>query len=167
MLQAFGDKARDGVGKFLSSSFPILPQQKSFHDEETIQYAPFRSVLYGVLMIEQPSDLSSFLISRVWLHFDPGTSRLTKIPSGSTEIGMARLSLSDADKQVRDWFQTTAEGLGCNVSVDEMGNQFAVRPGHSSAAATFAGSHLDTQPSVGFTYIDTATDPDSSSGRPL
>jgi acetylornithine deacetylase/succinyl-diaminopimelate desuccinylase-like protein len=80
---------------------------------------------------------------------------------------MARLSLSDADKQARDWFTTTAEGLGCKVSVDEMGNQFAVRPGQSSAAATFAGSHLDTQPSVGFTYVDTATEPDSSSGRPL
>lgn len=61
---------------------------------------------------------------------------------------MARLSLSDADKQARDWFQETTEALGCTVTVDAMGNQFAVRKGLKDGAPTYAGSHLDTQPSV-------------------
>jgi putative aminopeptidase FrvX len=42
---------------------------------------------------------------------------------------MARLSLNDADKQVREWFTKKATALGCKVTVDEMGNMFAVRPG--------------------------------------
>jgi acetylornithine deacetylase/succinyl-diaminopimelate desuccinylase-like protein len=74
---------------------------------------------------------------------------------------MARLTLSDADKQVRDYFVRTTESLGCKVTVDAMGtfigthiflltnilsgNIFAVRPGRQGGPATFAGSHLDTQ----------------------
>ncbi|KAK8041950.1 hypothetical protein PG993_006473, partial [Apiospora rasikravindrae] len=66
-----------------------------------------------------------------------------------TETGMSRLTLSDADKEARDWFVGTVEGLGCRVTVDAIGNVFAVRPGRSEGAATFAGSHLDTQPTGG------------------
>ncbi|KAK8090176.1 hypothetical protein PG997_005137 [Apiospora hydei] len=66
-----------------------------------------------------------------------------------TETGMSRLTLSDADKEARDWFVETVEGLGCRVTVDAIGNIFAVRPGRSEGAATFAGSHLDTQPTGG------------------
>lgn len=67
-----------------------------------------------------------------------------------TETGMSRLTLSDSDKQARDWFAATAKDLGCTVTVDQMGNQFAVRPGkNTSEPATFAGSHLDTQPTGG------------------
>lgn len=63
---------------------------------------------------------------------------------------MARLSLNDADKQVRQWFSKKAEAMGCKVTVDEMGNQFAVRPGkNNSAPPTMMGSHLDTQPTGG------------------
>lgn len=49
--------------------------------------------------------------------------------SGPTEIGMSRLSLSDTDKQARDWFAETTKALGCKVHYDAIGNQFAVRPG--------------------------------------
>ena len=62
---------------------------------------------------------------------------------------MARLALSDADREARDWFVDTTRQLGCNVSIDAMGNTFAVRPGRQGGPATFAGSHLDTQPSGG------------------
>lgn len=63
---------------------------------------------------------------------------------------MARLSLSDADKQARDWFVEKTKGLGCSITVDAMGNIFAVRPGRKNdAPPTYAGSHLDTQPSGG------------------
>jgi hydantoinase/carbamoylase family amidase len=67
-----------------------------------------------------------------------------------TETGMSRLALSDADKAARDWFVQTTEALGCKVTVDSMGNTFAVRPGlNNDKPPTFAGSHLDTQPTGG------------------
>lgn len=63
---------------------------------------------------------------------------------------MSRLALSDTDKQARDWFVETTKELGCNVTVDAMGNIFAVRPGlNNDKPPTFAGSHLDTQPTGG------------------
>lgn len=63
---------------------------------------------------------------------------------------MARLALSDTDKQARDWFVKTTEELGCKVVVDAMGNTFAVRPGRrKDVAPIYAGSHLDTQPAAG------------------
>lgn len=62
---------------------------------------------------------------------------------------MKRLALADSDKQARDWFVKTTQELGCKTTIDEMGNIFAVRPGLNDGPATFAGSHLDTQPSGG------------------
>lgn len=67
-----------------------------------------------------------------------------------TETGMDRLSLNDSDKQIRDWFKTTVESLGCAYSVDQMGNQFAVRSGKNrTSPPVMMGSHLDTQPTGG------------------
>ncbi|QIW97683.1 hypothetical protein AMS68_003201 [Peltaster fructicola] len=66
-----------------------------------------------------------------------------------TETGMSRLSLGDADKEARDWFAQTAKDLGCTVTTDEMGNQYAIRPGLHEGHPTFCGSHLDTQPTGG------------------
>lgn len=62
---------------------------------------------------------------------------------------MARLTLSDDDKKARDWFVETTKSLGCQVTIDSMGNIFAVRPGRRDGPPTFVGSHLDTQPSGG------------------
>ncbi|KAL8659886.1 MAG: hypothetical protein Q9226_000180 [Calogaya cf. arnoldii] len=63
---------------------------------------------------------------------------------------MSRLALSDADKEARDWFVQTSKSLGCEVTVDKMGNVFAVRPGRRRGfPPTCAGSHLDTQPTGG------------------
>ncbi|KAF2998357.1 hypothetical protein E8E14_004583 [Neopestalotiopsis sp. 37M] len=75
----------------------------------------------------------------------PG-KRWGELPS---ETGMSRLSLSEADRQARDWFVETTEGLGCKVTVDAIGNIFAVRSGKREGPATFVGSHLDTQPTGG------------------
>lgn len=69
--------------------------------------------------------------------------------SQTTETGMSRLALSDTDKQARDWFVQTTKSLGCSVTVDAMGNTFAIRPGRHEAPPTCAGSHLDTQPTGG------------------
>ncbi|KAJ5730788.1 Peptidase M20 [Penicillium malachiteum] len=69
---------------------------------------------------------------------------------GATDTGMQRLALSEEDKSVRDWFIQTMKDLKCQITIDEMGNIFAVRPGRrADAPATFIGSHLDTQPTGG------------------
>jgi len=74
------------------------------------------------------------------------TAKFGATPKG----GICRLTLSDADRQVRDWFKTRCEALGCTVAVDEVGNMFARRPGKNDALAPIAmGSHLDTQPTGG------------------
>jgi hypothetical protein len=64
---------------------------------------------------------------------------------------MSRLALSDEDAQVRRWFHQETERLGCKVTIDQMGNMFARRPGalRSCAPMTAMGSHLDTQPRGG------------------
>ena len=64
--------------------------------------------------------------------------------------GIKRLTLSDEDKRVRDWFRSACESLGCAVTVDSCGNMFAVRPGKRADLLPVAmGSHLDTQPTGG------------------
>ena len=64
--------------------------------------------------------------------------------------GIKRLTLTDDDRQVRDWFKAQCEALGCAVTVDEVGNMFARRPGRNDALPPIAmGSHLDTQPTGG------------------
>jgi N-carbamoyl-L-amino-acid hydrolase len=69
---------------------------------------------------------------------------------GTEKGGIRRLTLTDLDRQVRDWFKAACEGLGCTVTVDEVGNMFAVRRGKRDDVAPIAmGSHLDTQPTGG------------------
>ncbi len=69
---------------------------------------------------------------------------------GTPKGGIKRLTVSDEDKRVRDWFKAECEKLGCVVEVDEVGNMFATRPGKRKDLAPIAlGSHLDTQPTGG------------------
>jgi hypothetical protein len=71
-------------------------------------------------------------------------SRWGAIPNST---GMQRLTLSHADRGVRDWLVEEARSLGCQVKVDEMGNIFCIRSGTNNGLAPIAmGSHLDTQP---------------------
>jgi beta-ureidopropionase / N-carbamoyl-L-amino-acid hydrolase len=64
--------------------------------------------------------------------------------------GIKRLALTDEDRQVREWFKVAAEAVGCTVTVDEVGNMFARRPGRIEGLAPLCmGSHLDTQPTGG------------------
>lgn len=70
--------------------------------------------------------------------------------SSSNVGGVKRLTLTDEDKSVREWFQRTTQEYGCTVKVDGVGNMFAIRPGQSSTLAPIGiGSHLDTQPAGG------------------
>ena len=59
--------------------------------------------------------------------------------------GICRLTLTDLDRQVRDWLKAQCTALGCAVIVDEVGNMFARRAGKNSNLPPVAiGSHLDT-----------------------
>jgi len=74
------------------------------------------------------------------------TAQIGATPKG----GICRLTLTDLDRQVRDWFRTTCEAAGCTVVIDDMGNIFARRPGRDPTLPPIAiGSHLDTQPTGG------------------
>ncbi len=70
---------------------------------------------------------------------------------GATDKGgVRRLALTDPDRQARDLFMSWCEQAGCTLSVDEIGNIFARRPGRDSTMPPIlCGSHLDSQPSGG------------------
>src|SRR5262249_59567514 len=68
---------------------------------------------------------------------------------GTAKGGICRLTLTDLDRQVRDWFQARAEKLGCTVAIDDMGVMYARRAGTSDVPPIAMGSHLDTQPTGG------------------
>jgi N-carbamoyl-L-amino-acid hydrolase len=70
---------------------------------------------------------------------------------GATDRGGCnRQALTDEDKVGRDLFVSWCSSLGCEISVDEVGNIFSLRPGSdASLAPVLMGSHLDTQPTGG------------------
>src|SRR5215210_1995936 len=69
---------------------------------------------------------------------------------GTPKGGICRLTLTDLDRQVREWFKARCEALGCIVTVDDMGAMFARRAGRRNDIPPIAiGSHLDTQPTGG------------------
>ena len=58
-----------------------------------------------------------------WIEFKqlhPGLSKPKTLPR--PKGGIKRLTVSDEDKKVRDWFKAECEKLGCAVVVDEVGN---------------------------------------------
>jgi N-carbamoyl-L-amino-acid hydrolase len=64
--------------------------------------------------------------------------------------GCNRQTLTDLDRQGRLLFQRWCEDAGCTVTVDEMGNMMALRPGkRADLPPVVMGSHLDTQPTGG------------------
>jgi N-carbamoyl-L-amino-acid hydrolase len=69
---------------------------------------------------------------------------------GTSKGGICRLTLTELDRQARDWFKSRCEELGCSVTVDDMGAMFARRKGQRVDIPPIAmGSHLDTQPTGG------------------
>src|SRR5262249_13905372 len=48
---------------------------------------------------------------------------------GTPKGGINRQALSTEDAQMRGWFKREAEALGLKVTVDEVGNMCALRPG--------------------------------------
>ncbi len=74
------------------------------------------------------------------------TARIGATPKG----GIRRLTLTELDREVRDWFKARTQALDCTVTVDDMGTMFARRAGQRADIPPIAmGSHLDTQPTGG------------------
>ncbi|TFH34381.1 MAG: Zn-dependent hydrolase [Dehalococcoidia bacterium] len=74
------------------------------------------------------------------------TARFGGTPGG----GITRLPVTDADRDVRDWFVEACKAIECSVTVDEMGNIFARRQGQDASLSPISfGSHLDTQAAGG------------------
>lgn len=78
--------------------------------------------------------------------------RFWKTIEGSAKIGvgrpggLARLSLTDTDREMRDLFADWCREAGLLVTIDEVGNMFARRDGTlNDLPPIFIGSHLDTQ----------------------
>jgi N-carbamoyl-L-amino-acid hydrolase len=88
------------------------------------------------------------------LRIDPerlwSTLMETAAIGGTAKGGINRQTLTEDDGKVRAWFKRETESLSCRVSVDEVGNMFALRAGRRTDLAPIAlGSHLDTQPTGG------------------
>ncbi|MCB1760739.1 MAG: Zn-dependent hydrolase [Gammaproteobacteria bacterium] len=66
--------------------------------------------------------------------------RIGALPGG----GVARLALSDADREGRDLVVGWMRELGLQVSVDRIGNVLGLRPGESAGPPVTIGSHIDT-----------------------
>ena len=64
---------------------------------------------------------------------------------GRTENnGVTRLSLSEEDRLVRNYFRSCCEELGMTVKVDDMGCMYATLEGTEAAPPIVMGSHLDS-----------------------
>ncbi len=64
--------------------------------------------------------------------------------------GVARLALTELDRQARDLFVQWCRAEGCSIRIDAIGNIFARRPGvRDDLPAIATGSHIDTQPTGG------------------
>lgn len=62
------------------------------------------------------------------------------------EGGLARLALTDSDREIRDQFVEWCKAAGLTVEIDEMGSVFGCRAGRDDTLPPiFIGSHLDTQ----------------------
>lgn len=62
----------------------------------------------------------------------------------TSEGGVRRLALSDADKQGRDLVVNWMQELGLTVRIDQIGNIFAIRQGRQNLPPVMTGSHIDT-----------------------
>lgn len=93
----------------------------------------------------QPLSNVTIDAERLW-----GTLMESAAIGGTPKGGIKRLTLSEEDRRVRDWFRQACEAAGCTVTVDAIGTMFARRPGRRPDLPPICmGSHLDTQPTGG------------------
>jgi beta-ureidopropionase / N-carbamoyl-L-amino-acid hydrolase len=96
---------------------------------------------------EQPNPTHNLMISaeRLW-----DTLMATAAIGATQKGGICRLTLTEADQQVRDWLRKETAAIGCELGIDDMGVIYARRRGRSNDLPPIAiGSHLDTQPTGG------------------
>ncbi len=73
-------------------------------------------------------------------------ARIGATPKG----GVARLALTDLDREARDWAVARATEMGMTTAVDRIGNIVMRRSGRdASRSPVMSGSHIDTQPNGG------------------
>ncbi len=73
-------------------------------------------------------------------------ARIGATPKG----GVARLALTDLDREARDWLIAAGRAAGMAVRVDQIGNIFLRRAGRDATLPpVVTGSHIDTQPTGG------------------
>jgi N-carbamoyl-L-amino-acid hydrolase len=58
--------------------------------------------------------------------------------------GVCRLALTDEDKAGRDLVVSWMQELGLTITLDQLGNVVATRPGLEAGAPVMTGSHIDT-----------------------
>ncbi|MEM6254364.1 MAG: M20 family metallo-hydrolase [Cyanobacteria bacterium P01_D01_bin.156] len=58
--------------------------------------------------------------------------------------GVCRLALTDEDKAGRDLVVSWMRELGLTITIDQLGNVVATRPGQESGPPVMTGSHIDT-----------------------
>ena len=58
--------------------------------------------------------------------------------------GVCRLALTDEDKAGRDLVVSWMRELGLTITIDQIGNVVATRPGQESGPPVMTGSHIDT-----------------------
>ncbi|HEO8420621.1 amidase [Mycobacteroides abscessus subsp. abscessus] len=64
---------------------------------------------------------------------------------GRTENnGVTRLALSKEDEEARKYFRSCCEELGMTISIDDMGNMYALLEGETDKPPIVMGSHLDS-----------------------
>jgi N-carbamoyl-L-amino-acid hydrolase len=93
-------------------------------------------------------------VTRANLTIDPdrlwGTLMETAEIGGTPKGGINRLTLTEEDRRVRDWFAKAVQDAGLELGIDQMGTMYATRPGRDPSRKPVAmGSHLDTQPTGG------------------
>lgn len=98
---------------------------------------------------------------------------------GSTkEGGVSRLTLTDEDKEGRDYIVGLMELAGMSVRVDKIGNIFGIRNGSEDLPPIMTGSHLDTVRNggkydgaygilAGLETVETLNDFDIETKRPI
>lgn len=70
------------------------------------------------------------------------SAKIGETPNG----GLIRCAATAEDKIGRDLLKKWYKECGCDLTIDEMGNMFAVRPGKNrELGAVLTGSHFDTQ----------------------
>ncbi len=98
-------------------------------------------------MVSQLSSLSSSLpLTNFRINKDRLLQRLDQLAQigAISGGGVCRLALTDEDKAGRDLVVSWMRELGLTITIDQIGNVVATRPGQEAGLPVMTGSHIDT-----------------------